>query len=259
MNMNHVHVEPRVNSFRWVESTGGALDRRQRLRLLGPVFRGYFSIFRASLPVQLGARGVPSEAVVPDSRLVQLANEAASDVPEAIAGHGRRTWVFGSVLAAQDEVKLDPELFYVGSLLHDAGLASSVVGEDFTTRSAALALRACEVAGTPSERSAALADGIVAHIAPGLSPKTDALGYYIQAGALLDLAGVRMRELPEDFVRGVYARHPNLGVRDFIVKSLAEERRAVPHGRTALLCCAGLRLAIRLSPTRAFENGLQDA
>jgi hypothetical protein len=250
MNMNHVHVAREPKDLAWARATGGALRAGQKWRLLAPILRGYAQILRAWLPWPALVQGVVAELRVPDSRLASAAQEAVLTQPEPLAAHGYRTWVFGGALSALDRAALDPELFYVGALLHDAGLATSVIGEDFTIRSAQLALDVCARSAVSSARSATLADGIVAHFLPGLRYAQDPLGFYIQAGALLDLAGVRLRELPREFVRAAYARHPQLGLRELIVRRLGEERRAVPDGRTALLHCAGMPLAVRYAPTR---------
>lgn len=239
-------------SVAWAKASGGALTRRQRSQLWPAIVRGLWAALRAHLPLSRAQAERLSEPEVPDSLLVQRAQQAAREVPSAIVEHGYRTWSFGWALAALDRVALDPELFYVGSLLHDAGLAQAVAGEDFTLRGAALVQRACDEAGTPSELRDALADSIVAHFTPGLRYEHDPIGYYIQAGALLDLGGARMRDLPESFLRGVYARHPQRDLRALIVRSLADEARAVPCGRTALLQAAGLSLGVRVSATRSY-------
>jgi len=140
----------------------------------------------------------------------------------------------------------------VAALLHDAGLASTIAGEDFTIRSAKLARDVCARAGARGASAEALADAIVAHITPGITATDSPLGFYVQAGALLDLAGVRMRQLSPEFLKDIYARHPQEGMRTSIVQSLAREGAAVPRGRVTLLNRAGFGLSIRLSPTRNF-------
>jgi hypothetical protein len=252
MNMNHVH-DCVGHDLHWVESSGGVLSPREKRAVTGALLRGYLALVRSFIPLWTHRRGRPLEApVVPDSRLVKLAQEAALDVPQAVANHGYRTFAFGGALSRRDGARLDPELFYVGALLHDTGLVRTLSGEDFTLRGARFALRVCERAGTSTERSRAIADSIVSHFEPGLRCEADPLGFYIQAGALLDLVGARMRELPEAYLRDVYAKHPQHGMRPYLRRQLAEEARAMPDGRAALLNAAGLRLAIHISVTRSF-------
>ena len=54
--------------------------------------------------------------------------------------------MFGSGLAALDGNTMDPELFYIASLLHDYGLTEVVPGEDFTLRSAERVIRCADEA-----------------------------------------------------------------------------------------------------------------
>ncbi|MGK8553384.1 hypothetical protein [Nocardia gipuzkoensis] len=75
----------------------------------------------------------------PDSAFARAAEEAAREQSKHMEGHGYRTWIYGSALAAIDRVDVDPELFYVACLLHDHGLITNVGGQDFTLRGAARA------------------------------------------------------------------------------------------------------------------------
>jgi hypothetical protein len=76
------------------------------------------------------------------------------------------------------------------------------------------------------------------------------MGLYIQAGAILDLLGMRLWDLPRPFVRDVYARHPQAGVRTMIRDMIKNEARAVPAGRFALLAATGFRFAVGIATTR---------
>lgn len=131
----------------------------------------------------------------PSSHLAQLAEQAAARQNGAVLAHAYRTCRLGTVLARQDKVELEPDVFYVGALLHDAGMTQAVDDEDFTIRSARLALQVCEEAQVPDRLTAfRIADAIVAHPTPGLTVDDDRHGFYIQAGAMADLGAVRMWE-----------------------------------------------------------------
>ena len=74
-----------------------------------------------------------------------------------------------------------------------------------------------------------------------------ALATYVQAGALLDLAGLRLWDVAQSAVDEVAARHPSGGSLAPLVRA---EARAVPKGRFALLVRSGGLIAMRLSPLR---------
>lgn len=163
--------------------------------MLGAIARGQVDNLLGPLKPTLGwvpshARDVSLDALVPpDSRFAREAEDACAAQPATLATHGHRTWAFGSALLTIDGVRADPELFYAACLLHDAGLVAAVPEEDFTLRSSARALDCAQRAGLSAGAAAAVADAITAHTTPGIDPGRDgALGAYVQAGAMVDLA-----------------------------------------------------------------------
>ncbi len=240
-------------SHDWCVATGGTLTAEQRRLLLGRSLAAYSRHAVDLVRLALGRRSTTVVALPesPDDDLVEAALKAASAQGPDVEGHGLRTWLFGGALATLDGVELDPELLCVAGIAHDAGTASAVPGEDFTIRSARIAVQAFEDAGKPLDeaRATALRDGIVAHLTAGVTVEDTAIGTYVQAGALLDLAGMRLIDLPASVVDEVFDRHPAGGVRDTIVRVIDAEARALPGGRFAQLRRLGFTLAIRTSPS----------
>ncbi len=234
-----------------MERTGGALTGPEWRRLLLPVLRDGVETLAGRARLALGRRAstTPEIALPPRSALVEAAEEAAATQPAPLLGHANRTWAFGRALAAVDgETGLDDELFYVAALLHDTGLVEAVVGEDFTRRSA-------DTAGPLVERHCGadagevVRDAIAAHATPGATVADDGpLAFYLQAGAVCDLVGLRLHRLDADFVEDWGRRHARDGLRDDIRGRISAEAAAVPEGRFALLRWTGIGLAIRLSP-----------
>lgn len=237
----------------WARRTGGTLTPEQKKSFRRAILRGYRDFLRGMLtaPLHRASRDVtvPSR---PDSKLATAAEAAARDQPISFMNHGYRTWVFGSILAQLDGAVLDDEYFYVGALLHDSGLATQVVGEDFTIRSAEAALAVCEQVGIAAADAGILADGIVAHFTPGLEPADSVLGFYIQSGALADLVGSRSWEIANDIRKSAFLDHPSHDAHSEIPSAVIEEAAAVPDGRPALLHRYGMGLAMRASPMRRF-------
>jgi len=247
----------RTGGLGWTRRTQGTLTAAERRRLLGEVVRGQGRYLAGRIKLALGrtparAASLSAEALEPpDSKLAREAEEACGEQPPSLIGHGYRTWMFGAGLGALDGVELDPELFYVASLLHDYGIATAVAGEDFTLRSAAR-LESCghEVDADPEAVESA-ADAITVHITPGLTVERDgALGFYLQAGAMFDLAGLRAADLSAAYRDRVIAAHPRDGVTEAVVAMIRAEARANPRGRFGLLRRCGLATVVRLGPLR---------
>jgi hypothetical protein len=186
----------------------------------------------------------------PDSRLAREAEAACTEQPAAVAAHSYRTWMYGLALAALDGAQLDPELFYCAALVHDYGIAAAVAGRDFTLGGAGRALGCAAAAGAASDEGEAMADAICVHPTPGITVDHDgALGCYVQWGAMVDGAGLRMWDVSEANVEAVLAAHPRgAGFKADLAALIRAEASAVPGGRFALLVRCGLTLAVRLAP-----------
>ena len=78
------------------------------------------------------------------------------------------------------------------------------------------------------------------------------LSPFVQAGAMADLTGLRVHDLPWDQVRSIYGRHPRHDVHRSVATAVWREAKAVPQGRFALLARCGFPLLVRLAPTRTL-------
>lgn len=266
----------RLGGLEWTRRTGGRLSAKERRHLLGEIVRGQAAYVASRIRLATGR--LPAGAAdidaadfrPPDSAFARAAEAAAAEQTPGVEGHGYRTWLFGSGLAAVDRVELDPEQFYVAGLLHDHGIVHPAPNEDFTLRSAERVARAaaeCDVdhpgvderrTRSPSagerqtpEAVTAISDAITVHSTPGITVETDgALGFYTQAGAMLDLGGLRADALTKAFRDDVHRRHPRDGVTAEIVAAIKEEVRLNPDGRFALLRRCGFVPLIKIAPFR---------
>jgi hypothetical protein len=242
-----------------VRSTGGRLSGAERRRLLAAIAVGQVEnlLGRARLSLGTlpnGARDIHVRSFAPpDSRLAREAEAACAEQPEAIAGHSYRTWMYGLALATLDDVRLDRELFYCAALVHDFGISPPVPGRDFTLGGADRALACAAAAGLPEAEGDLVADAICVHTTPGITPDRDgALGCYVQMGAMVDGAGLRMWDISPENIRAVLETHPRSAEFKHDLASLMRaEARAVPGGRFSLLVKCGVTVAVRLAP---FEN-----
>lgn len=234
-------ARPVTGSFAWLEATNGALTARERLSMLPPLMRtfGRFSTDRVRLALGLTPRHSLTAAelwpVAPDSALGRHAEEEAHELQSIpMRNHGYRTWVFGSALAAIDGAPLDDESFYASSLVHDVGLEHPSPGRCFTHRSARAVASAAERAGVDPRLKHEMMDGISMHISPGLRYEESAIGYYLQAGAIADLAGVRAWELPSDLRSRADQAYPRGRIHEVLSTCWHAEAKHVARGRAQL-------------------------
>lgn len=245
----------RLGGLGWARRTGGRLSSRERSRLLAAVALGQWEnvLGRAKLAfgrLPAGATDVDLDTfVVPDSVFAREAEQACAELPAALVGHSYRTWLFGRALAAIDGSDLDVELFYCGSLLHDHGIAQPTQGHDFTLASADRTLTCASAAGVDDGRAQALADAICVHTTPGVNVERDGeLGCYLQWGAMVDGAGLRIWDIAPANVEEVLRRHPREDFKHQLLAMIRAEAAAVPQGRFGLLVRCGLPLAVRMAP-----------
>lgn len=241
----------RLGGLAWAERTRGTLTRAERRHLLGEIVKGQGAyvatrIRRATGRVPEGARGLSfGDFRPPDSAFARLAEEAAEEQSPAVKGHGYRTWAFGSALALLDGEEPDPEILYAAALLHDYGLEKVVAGEDFVLRSGA---RAAELT-TDESVATAVGDAISVHCTPGLTVAKDgAAGFYVMSGAGLDLAGLRVGDLPTSYLGEVHTSHPRHHAGAEFRRHISNEAAANPEGRFAQLKRCGFNLLVRINP-----------
>lgn len=231
-------VKAELGSWDWVSTTDGALTRKQKVQFL-PALLGTFGEFVGDrFRLAVGKRRfVPFELdelwpEVPDSSFCRRAEEEAHELQsEAVVHHAYRTWIFGNALAVIDEARLDPEVFHAGSLLHDAGIEQTHPGQCFTRRSAEAAQKVANEVGLDAERTLEVMNGIVNHITPGLKSASHPLSYYLQAGAMADLLGLRAWELPPELLKRAEHEFPRLSVHRKLSQCWRAESKAVPKGR----------------------------
>jgi hypothetical protein len=245
----------RLGGLAWARRTGGQLSNAERRRLFVAIAVGQWQNAVGRAKLALGRLPAAAERVdvaafpVPDSRFAREAEQACAELPPGLQGHSYRTWLFGRALASVDGHAMDDELFYCGALLHDYGIVNPTANRDFTLGSVERMLSCATAAGLDNERADLLADGICVHTTPGATVATDgAIGCYLQWGAMVDGAGLRMWDVAPRNVDEVLRRYPRGDFKRELIAMMRAEAAAVPRGRFGLLVRCGLPLAVRMAP-----------
>lgn len=243
-----------------MRSTGGRLSGAERRRLLAAIAVGQAEnlLGRARLALgrlPSGAREIDVRSFVPpDSRLAREAEAACAEQPEAIAGHSYRT---PGCMGWRSRRSTTPAST-ASSSTAQRWFTTSVSAHRFpaaTSRSAAPTerWRARPRPGSPKPRATSWPTPSASTPPPGITPDRDgALGCYVQMGAMVDGAGLRMWDISTENIRAVLETHPRSPEfkRD-LAALMRAEARAVPGGRFSLLVKCGVTVAVRLAP---FEN-----
>jgi hypothetical protein len=245
----------RLGGLGWARRTGGRLTSSERRRLFAAIAVGQWENVMGRAKLALGRLPAGAASVdldtfyVPDSLFAREAEQACAELPEALVGHSYRTWLFGRALATVDCCELDVELFYCGALLHDHGIAQPTADRDFTLGSVDRTLACATAAGVAEERAEVLADAICVHTTPGVKIDRDGvLGCYLQWGAMVDGAGLRLWDVAPTNVSEILRRHPRVDFKRQLVEMIRSEAAVLPQGRFGLLVRCGLPLAVRTAP-----------
>lgn len=245
----------RLGGLAWARHSGGRLSGKERRRLLAAIALGQWENAVGRAKVALGRIPAAAASVdldtfqVPDSRFARESEQACAELPPALEGHSYRTWLFGRALAVVDENTMDDELFYCGALLHDYGIVNPTANRDFTLGSVDRTMVCANAAEVDGQRAELLADGICVHTTPGVRVETDGpIGCYLQWGAMVDGAGLRIWDVTPTTVQKVLHRYPRGEFKRELIGMLRAEAAAVPGGRFGLLVRCGLPLAVRMAP-----------
>lgn len=150
---------------------------------------------------------------LPDSRIAREAEELClAAAPPMLVNHCLRTYAWGMILGERDGLRPDPELLYVAALLHDLALTDAYRDHApmpcFAARAAILATDWAGERGWPAHRCATLADAISLHLNARVRAEHGPEAQLLQAGAGLDVVGLRHWELQPATVAAVVARYP---------------------------------------------------
>jgi hypothetical protein len=147
-----------------------------------------------------------------------------------IAAHSHRSYQFAAAFAAADGVELDGEVLYLGTVLHDAGLAPAGPGaERFEIRGANEVRALLLDGGMQHERVANVWDVIAMHASTPLARHKSPETRYANLGIALDVRGSGGEALAPELVRAVLDRWPRAGFPAAMEAVLADEVRAQPQ------------------------------
>jgi hypothetical protein len=151
--------------------------------------------------------------------------------------HCHRTYVWATLLAWCDNLRADPELLYVASMLHDLALTDQHRDANpmicFGARAGVLASEWTRERGWPEHRCATIGDAISLHLNSRVDAAHGPEARALQAGAALDVLGLRMWELDGTTLDAVHARYPRLdmltGLADFQAEANPIRARNFSH------------------------------
>ena len=220
------------------------MSRRERIREIAAAARLVLRTAPAQVRQRLGFRNPRAFAFdvdrlpIPDSSIAKEAEELCREASSPmLVNHCLRTYAWGMILGESARLRPDPELFYVASLLHDLALTDRFRDYApmpcFGARAGIMANDWAGERGWPAHRCSTLADAISLHLNARVPPEHGPEAQLLQAGAGLDVIGLRHWELTPETVASVLERYPRHNMKRVSYPLFKAE--AHPRTRTQLL------------------------
>lgn len=185
---------------------------------------------------------------VPDSPLAKAAFELAASLSSPLLlNHAVRTYHFGSILAARDRLRLDRELLYVASVLHDLGLTPTYEAEpgSFEWVGAKHARAFGIEKGMEPQRADLLHDAIALHSSVGIASSREPEIAMVHYGAGVDLFGMRLDEIPPLDLQRLLEEWPRCGFKTDFPTCLERQVELKPNSHIAGAMGLGLAGRVR--------------
>ncbi|NDJ63073.1 MAG: hypothetical protein GYB67_18280 [Chloroflexi bacterium] len=244
-----------LGSLGWANRTGGKLTTQERLDMALSAARMQITDWLARTRPPHFTRVDVAALQLPDTAIVQDAFALCTAVSSpTLVNHCLRTYCWGVIFAQADDLRYDAELLAVAGALHDLGLADAYKAKDPTAH--CYAVEGGRVAsgfvaerGWPPERCDRLNEMIALHLNVQVSVKQGAEAHLLNAGAALDVIGLRHREIAPETLTAVLERYPRLGFKAAIAAVLRDQTQQRPQSRIAWLrTIAQLRSRIYSAP-----------
>ena len=161
---------------------------------------------------------------VPDSSIVCRAEELARSVSgDVLFNHVMRCYWFSELFAQLEGTKVDSELMFISSVLHDLGLTDHAQGPHrFEIEGAGAARTFLVEEGVPSERAQKVWDNIALHTWD-INLFRDDTSRLMELGILYDVVGVAGAKLDLADVAEVVRRYPRLDFKRAFNEVLTKE------------------------------------
>jgi hypothetical protein len=166
----------------------------------------------------------------PDTDLAKQARELAhTSCHPHVVGHCERSFQFAALVARSESVEIDFEVLYIGTLLHDVGLASRFAGPERFEMRGANAVRAMLLdAGMETSRAENVWDVIALHASTAIAAHKSAETRIANRGISIDVRGAGTDRLPPGAVREVLDAWPRSEFPSEFSQTLIDEVRDNP-------------------------------
>ena len=166
----------------------------------------------------------------PDTDLARRARELLHETcAPHVAAHCERSSNFAALIARTEAIEVDLEVLYIGTMLHDLGLAPRFAGPERFEMRGANAVRALLLeADMAPARAENVWDVIALHASTAIAAHKSTETRIANRGISIDVRGVGAEHLPPDSVRAVLEAWPRHEFPAAFSQTMIDEVRANP-------------------------------
>ena len=166
----------------------------------------------------------------PDTELSRKARDLVHGCcPAHVVAHCERSFQFAALVARAEKVDLDFEVLYIGTLMHDVGLAPQFGGPERFEMRGANAVRAMLLeADMAPPRAENVWDVIALHASTAIAAHKSTETRIANRGISIDVRGAGAEKLPADSVRAVLDTWPRHDFPEVFSQTLIDEVLANP-------------------------------
>jgi hypothetical protein len=161
----------------------------------------------------------------PDTALAIAAHQLVTAAcPAHVVAHCERSFRFARLLTLVDSIDVDPEVLYLGVIMHDLGLAPSFHSDARFDVGGANAARDWLVeAGMDGRRADVVWDIVALHASSAIAQHKSAETAVANSGISIDVRGAGVDRLPVAEVRRVLDEFPRTGFPEAFHRTLVDE------------------------------------
>jgi len=166
----------------------------------------------------------------PDTEPARQARDLVHDCcPPHVAAHCERSFQFAALLAQVDDIDVDLEVVYIGTVLHDLGLSARFDGpERFEMRGANVVRTMLLEGGMERARAENVWDVIALHASTAIAAHKSVETRIANRGISIDVRGAGAEQLPAEAIRAVLDRWPRAEFPAEFSRTMIDEVRSNP-------------------------------
>jgi hypothetical protein len=174
----------------------------------------------------------------PWNSLALSASAAAREIlPKWLLNHGWRTYAWGTLLALDAKLEYDKTLFFAASMLHSIGLtphAATPPNQCFAVRGARVASFILRRASASEDQLHRVIEAITMHQNFEVGVERGVEAHLLHAGALMDVFGQRIEQIPALLRRAVLGAYPRLDFKNAFCHCVRAEAQRAPSSRLSI-------------------------